>query len=128
VYHINEREISTKHGYAGMQLGFNYKVLAMRSSHISIIGSASTQMLVFTDAKEKINNNWISFEAKGTSRLNFNMMAGLAYTRNMSRGWDVSINPMLSYYFKEAGDRNLPYNTSRQSVGLTLMLSKTLSK
>lgn len=128
VYNINEREVSTTYGYTGLQLGFNYTVLAMRSSQLSIIGAASTQFLIFADAKEKLNNRWVSIEADGVRKLNFNMMIGLAYTRNLSRGWDVTMSPALSYYLKEPGNRNLPYNTSRQSMSLTFMLSKILSK
>jgi len=126
VYQISNSEISTKYGYGGIRLGATYYFWTTQGGRFNLAASAGAHYLMSSQVKEKINGQWISLSDENMSKVNYSFIIGVGYNINLSKGWELMINPALTYYLREIQDDRLPYNLNQQSFGLNIMLSKTL--
>ena len=128
VYEISEREISSKYGYAGIRLGASHYFWSNKRRRFNISAIAGVHYLVSADVKEKRNGNWVALRNDDLNKLNYTITIGAGYNINLSRGWELMINPALTYYLRKVKNKELPYDIDQQSLGLNFMLSKTFSR
>lgn len=126
VYAYTNREIANTFGYAGLRLTGTYYFWERGRSRFNFSASAGAHYLVSAQAKERINGQWIELNTDGMEKLNFNLSVGAGYSILFNKGWELQINPTLTYFMKNVKNENLPYSFNQQSIGLQLMLLKKL--
>jgi hypothetical protein len=126
VYETSQREISSKFGYAGIRLGATQYFWSTSRRRFNISAMAGAHYLVSADVKEKRNGNWVALNNDNLNKLNYTIMISAGYNINLSGGWELMINPALTYYVRKVKNSELPYDIDQQSLGLNFMLSKTL--
>ena len=128
VYEISQREISSKYGYAGIRLGATRYFWSTPRRRFNISAMVGTHYLVSADVKEKRNGNWVALKNEDLNNVNYSLMFGAGYNVNLSRGWELMINPAFTYYLRKVKNNDLPYEIDHQSFGLHFMLSKALGR
>jgi hypothetical protein len=126
VYENTEREMSNHYGYAGVRLGATYYFWKKERSRFNLTTSAGLHYLVLADIREKIAGEWVSLSNENLNRQNFSFAIGAGYNINLKQGWEIMINPVLTYFTQKVKNQELPYSFNQQLIGLNLMLSKTL--
>lgn len=126
VYAYTNREIANTFGYAGLRLTGTYYFWTGERSRFNFSASAGAHYLVSAQAKEKINGQWVELNDDGMEKLNFNLSVGAGYSILFNKGWELQINPTLTYFMKNVKNETLPYSYNQQSVGLQIMALKKL--
>ncbi|WKZ60330.1 MAG: hypothetical protein QY309_02370 [Cyclobacteriaceae bacterium] len=126
VYAYTNREIANTFGYAGLRLTGTYYFWTGERSRFNFSASAGAHYLVSAQAKERINGEWVELNSDNIEKLNYNLSVGAGYSMLFNKGWELQINPTLSYFIKNVKNEELPYSYNQQSVGLQLMLLKKL--
>lgn len=126
VYAYTNREIANTFGYAGLRLTGTYYFWTGERSRFNFSASAGAHYLVSAQAKERINGEWVELNSDNIDKLNYNLSVGAGYSMLFNKGWELQINPTLSYFIKNVKNEELPYSYNQQSVGLQLMLLKKL--
>jgi hypothetical protein len=127
VYQFTNREIANTFGYAGLRLTGTYYFWSRANSRFNFSASAGAHYLVSAQAKEKINGQWVELNPDSIDKLNYNVSVGAGYSMLFTKGWELQINPTLTYFVKNVKNEELPYSYNQQSVGLQVMLLKKLS-
>lgn len=127
VFEERNREITSRYGYGGLHLSGTYYFWTTPQRRFNIMASAGANYLVSARVQEKINNLWVALPTDNLNSMNYSMMVGVGYNLNLKKGWEVMINPSLTYYLREVKDKSLPYNLNQRSFGVMMMLSKTLN-
>ena len=128
IYETANREIASKYGYAGVRLGATHYFWSTSRTRFNVSGLAGVHYLVSSDVKEKLNGNWVSLSNDDLNKFNYTFMISAGYNINLARGWELMINPSLTYYLRKVKNSELPYDLNQQSLGLNFMLSKTLNR
>ncbi|MFZ5973739.1 MAG: hypothetical protein ACOYXA_19330 [Bacteroidota bacterium] len=126
VYEVNYREIRSRYNYAGLRLAATYYFWNTARSRWNLMAGVGTHYLVSASINEKVENRWQSLPEDNLNRANVSLTVGGGYNILFNRGWELMINPSLTYYLREARSQSLPYSMNQRSAGVTLMLSKTL--
>lgn len=126
VYAYTNREIANTFGYAGLRLTGTYYFWTGERSRFNFSASAGAHYLVSAQAKERINGEWVELNSDNIEKLNYNLSVGAGYSMLFNKGWELQINPTLTYFMKNVKNEELPYSFNQQSVGLQLMLLKKL--
>jgi hypothetical protein len=128
VYKVNDSQISSKYGYGGLKLGATYYFLSTARSRFNINATAGAHYLFTAEVREKINGEWVEFGNENLEKMNYSLMIGAGYNISIAQGWELMINPALTYYLKSANNESLPFSQRPRFFGLNFMLSKTLGK
>ena len=126
VYAYTNREIANTFGYAGLRLTGTYYFWTGERSRFNFSASVGAHYLVSAQAKERINGEWVELNSDNIDKLNYNLSVGAGYSMLFNNGWELQINPTLTYFMKNVKNEELPYSFNQQSVGLQLMLLKKL--
>jgi hypothetical protein len=126
VYAYTNREIANTFGYAGLRLTGTYYFWTGERSRFNFSASAGAHYLVSAQVKEKINGQWIELNPDNIEKLNYNLSVGAGYSILFNKGWELQINPTLTYFMKNVKNEELPYSYNQQSVGLQIMALKKL--
>ncbi len=126
VYAYTNREIANTFGYAGLRLTGTYYFWTGERSRFNLSASAGAHYLVSAQVKEKINGQWIELNPDNIEKLNYNLSVGAGYSIHFNKGWELQINPTLTYFMKNVKNEELPYSYNQQSVGLQIMALKKL--
>ncbi|MBX2968455.1 MAG: hypothetical protein KF803_03715 [Cyclobacteriaceae bacterium] len=126
VYAYTNREIANTFGYAGLRLTGTYYFWTGERSRFNFSASAGAHYLVSAQAKERINGEWVKLNSDNIEKLNYNLSVGAGYSMLFNKGWELQINPTLTYFMKNVKNEELPYSYSQQSVGLQIMALKKL--
>lgn len=126
VYAYTNREIANTFGYAGLKLTGTYYFWSSERSRFNFSVAAGAHYLVSAQAKERIHGQWVELNPDNIEKLNYNVSVGAGYSLLFNKGWELQINPTLTYFMKNVKNENLPYSFNQQSVGLQLMLLKKL--
>ncbi len=118
--------MSNHYGYAGVRLGATYYFWKKERSRFNLTTSAGLHYLVLADIREKTAGEWVSLSNENLNRQNFSLAIGAGYNINLKQGWEIMINPVLTYFTQKVKNQELPYSFNQQLIGLNLMLSKTL--
>ncbi len=128
VYELNFREIRSKYNYAGLRLAATYYFWNTTRSRWNLMAGAGTHYMVAASVKEKTETGWTLLPEDNLNRTNFSFTLGGGYNWLLNHGWELQVNPSLTYYIKEAKSQSLPYSMNQRSAGITLMVSKTLGR
>lgn len=109
------REVATERNWK-----YKIKKMIISESGITMLNRFSAQ------AKERINGEWVELNSDNIEKLNYNLSVGAGYSMLFNKGWELQINPTLTYFMKNVKNEELPYSFNQQSVGLQLMLLKKL--
>ncbi len=126
VYKFTTREITNTFGYAGLKLTGTYYFWQRARSRFNFSASAGTHYLVSAHVKEKVNGKWVELNPDSIDKLNYNVSVGAGYSMLFNKGWELQVNPTLTYFMKNVKNEELPYSYNQQSVGLQIMLLKKL--
>lgn len=126
VYATSDREISSRYEYAGIKLGITQYFWSTARRRFNVSATAGAHYLVSAEVNEKVNGRWISLDHGALNKLNYTVMFSGGYNLNLNKGWELMINPALTYYVRKVSSRALPYSIQQQSFGLNVMLSKAL--
>lgn len=126
VYAIENREISGKYHYGGARLAATYYFWTTQHSRFNLTASLGVHYLLSSTVKEKINDEWITISNGSNNTMNYSFSAGAGYNIMMGRGWELMINPVLTWQLREIKSREVPYSLREEALGLNFMLSKTL--
>jgi len=128
VYHTENREVSAQYKYAGLRLAATYYFWATTRSRFNLTASMSTLYLTHANVKEYVGGEWVSLPTKDLNTMNYSFSTGAGYNYDFGQGWELMINPTLTWYLKEVKDKSLPFSLRQEALGLNFMLSKTLGK
>ena len=126
VYETATREFSNRYRYVGFRFGATQYFWANTRRRFNISTMIGAQYLASANIREKINGTWTPVSNSGLNKLNYTAMLGVGYNLNLNRGWELMINPSITYYLRSVKNAELPYNFRQQSYGLNLMLSKEI--
>jgi hypothetical protein len=128
VYHIDNSEISSKYSYGGIKLGATYYFLSSARSRFNVNTIMGAHYLIVADVKQKINGQWVDLNNQNMEKMNYSLMIGAGYNIRIHQGWELMLNPTITYYLKNVNSENLPYSQRPRFFGFNFMLSKTLGK
>lgn len=128
LYHVDSREISSRYSYGGIRIAGTYYFWSTPRRRFNLTASVGAHYLLKAKVQERINEQWITLSNENLNRLNYSFSAGAGYNINLNKGWELMINPSLTYYFKEVKSQDVPYLLTEESLGLNFMLSKTLGR
>lgn len=128
VYHVDHREITSKYGYGGVRLGGTYYFWSTPRRRFNIAATAGVNYLVSARVKEKINGQWVSLNDGNFNKVNYNFMVAAGYNLNLTKGWELLVNPALTYFLRDVKNEELPYKLNQRSFGLVIMLSKSFER
>lgn len=126
VYEIANREIASRYSYGGLRVGATYYFWSTTHGRFNFNAIAGLHYLLASETTEKINGEWSTLPDENPDKVNYNLMIGAGYNLNLNKGWELMINPSLTFFLKDVKVNNVPYNINQRSVGLNIMLSKTL--
>jgi opacity protein-like surface antigen len=126
IYEVANREISSKYGYGGITLSGTYYFWSTARRRFNFSAGIGAHFLLTETTREKLKGNWIPLNNESTNSTNYSFRIGAGYNINLNKGWELMINPTLTYYLRQVKSDRLPYNADQQSAGLNIMLSKTL--
>ena len=126
VYQETDRESKSKYTYGGIRFGATYYFLSTSQGRFNIAAAAGVNYLLSSTVKEKIDGQWITLSNDDLNKLNYSIMAGAGYSMTFSKGWELMINPSLTYNLRQVKNNQLPYQLNQRPFGLNVMLSKTL--
>lgn len=126
VFEIIDREVKSKINYGGLRLSGTFYFWANARRRFNLQAAASTYYILKSNVQEKIDNRWTDLTSNNQDKLNFAMTIGGGYNLWLSQGWELMINPTLTYYLKEVKNAQLPYNVSQRTLGLNFTLSKMI--
>lgn len=128
VYHIDNSEISSNYSYGGIKLGATYYFLSSARSRFNANATLGAHYLIAAEVKEKINGQWVDLNNQDLEKMNYSLMIGAGYNISLHQGWELMLNPTVTYYLKNVNSENLPYSQRPRFFGFNFMLSKTLGK
>jgi hypothetical protein len=128
VYRVQSREITSRYTYGGLRLGGTYYFWTNRKRRFNLAASAGVHYLLSARVREKVNGEWVILNNDNLNTINYSLMAGAGYNLNLNRGWELLINPTYTYFLREVKNNELPYDLNQRSVGLNIMLSRTLGR
>ena len=128
VYQETDRESSSKYTYGGVRLAATYYVLATPRGRFNVGAGVGINYLLSSEVKEKSDGQWITLSNEGLNKLNYSLTAGAGYNITFKRGWELMINPVLTYNLRQVKNNQLPYQLNQRPFGLNVMLSKTLGE
>jgi opacity protein-like surface antigen len=126
VYAIETREVSANYNYGGVRLGATYYFWSTPRTRFNMTASFGAHYMLSSKVKEKINDEWITINNESVNKVNYSFSAGAGYNIMMGKGWELMINPMLTWYLKEIKSQEVPYSVREEALGLNFMLSKTI--
>jgi hypothetical protein len=71
-----------------------------------------------------INGNWVAIENSALNKATFSFMLGAGYSYRFTGGWELMINPNITYITGKGNGYKQLSNTNQRSQGLNLMVSK----
>ncbi len=126
VYATESREISGNYHYGGARLAATYYFWATQRSRFNLTATLGVHHLLSSTVKEKINDEWITVSNESNNPLNYSFSAGAGYNMMVGKGWELMINPVLTWQLREIKSQEVPYSLREEALGLNFMLSKTL--
>lgn len=126
VYAIENREVSSSYNYGGVRLAATYYFWSAPRSRFNLSAALGAHYLLSATVKEKINDEWVTLSNDQLNRMNYSFTAGAGYNIMMGKGWELMINPTLTWFLKEIKSHDVPYSVREEAMGLNFMLSKTL--
>lgn len=128
VYQTDSREFSNKYSYIGLRFGATQYFWTNSKRRFNISAMMGTNYLASSTVKEKVTSNWTSINTRNLNKINYTATLGVGYNIYLQKGWELMINPSITYYLRSVKTAELPYNFRQQSYGLNLMLSKEIGK
>jgi hypothetical protein len=126
VYELAYREIQSRYDYAGIRLAATYYFWQGGRSRFNLMGGVSSHLLMSARVQERVGNAWVDLSEKRLNRTNYSASIGAGYSKMFGKGWEVHVNPTYTYFLREAKSQSVPYSLNQRSIGLMLMLSKSL--
>lgn len=126
VYRITDRKISNRYSFGGVRVGATYYFWSGVRGRFNLTAAAGVHYLIQAEVKEKIDQRWAKLSSKDLSKVNYSFMLGAGYNIRLQKGWELMINPALTFYLKDLKSGDLPYHVREESFGVNFMLSKTL--
>lgn len=127
VYELNTTEISADYTYSGLRLTATYYFWATPRGRFNLTAGGGINYLISSDIREKSNGQWVTVTDDYLNKTNYSLSISGGYNIKLGQGWELLINPILTYYPARERIRDLPFDFHQKSYGLNLMLSKNLS-
>lgn len=127
VYELNTTEITADYTYSGLRLTATYYFWATSRTRFNLTAGGAMNYLISSEIKEKSNGQWVPVSEDYLNQINYSFSISGGYNILFGKGWELLINPMLTYYPAHERIRDLPFDFQQKSYGLNLMLSKNIS-
>ena len=128
VYEETDRESKSKYTYGGIRLAATYYFLSTPRGRFNIAAAAGVNYLLSSTVKEKVDGRWITLSNDELNKVNYSLIVGAGYNITFNKGWELMINPALTYNLRQVRNNQLPYQLNQRPFGLNVMLSKTLGR
>jgi hypothetical protein len=126
VYQEIDGESKSKYTYGGIRLGATYYFLSTSGGRLNIAAAAGLSYLLSSTVKEKTDGQWITLSNEDLNKVNYSVIVGAGYNITFNKGWELMINPSLTYNLRQVKNNQLPYQLNQRPFGLNIMLSKAL--
>jgi hypothetical protein len=126
VYALENREVSSHYNYGGVRFGATYYFWSTPRTRFNMTATFGAHYLLSANVKAKVNGEWMAMSNENLNTINYSFSAGAGYNIMMGKGWELMINPMLTWYLREVKSQDVPYSVREEALGLNFMLSKTI--
>lgn len=126
VYVVSNREVSSVYNYGGIRIAASYYFWQRARHRFNITGSASVHQMLSSRIREKIDNRWTTRSGDGINKSNISLGVSAGYNLMFAPGWELMINPSLTYFITEVKSNELPYKMNQRAVGLQATIFKTI--
>ena len=124
VYVVNSTEMKSKITFGNIRLGATYYFWQRARSRFNLSVFGGIDFVVASKVQEQRNGSWIESGSGNIDKMNYNLGLSGGYNMNLSRGWELTINPMLTYYPLKNNQKEQLFSFDQRSYGLNIMLSK----
>jgi hypothetical protein len=126
VYELSTTEITTNYTYGGMRLTGTYYFWYNARGRFNLTAGASLNSLLDAKIHENSNGEWIDVSDDYKNKTNYSLSISGGYSFIFRKGWELMVNPVLTYYPSNEQIRDLPFGVQRKSYGLNFSLLKNL--
>jgi hypothetical protein len=127
VYDMHDANITSQYSYGGVRISGTYYFWSRPKRRFNITAGAGIDQLLSSSLEENIDGESIPKNGDYLKNPNYNFVIGAGYNIRFRRGWELMINPTMTYYLLKEKSEDSLYNFNQRSYGLNFMLSKTIS-
>jgi hypothetical protein len=126
VYELSTTEITTNYTYGAMRLTGTYYFLYNARGRFNLTAGAGLNSLLDAKIYENSNGEWVDVSDDYENKTNYSLSISGGYSFILRKGWELMVNPVLTYYPSNEQIRDLPFGVQRKSYGLNFTLLKNL--
>jgi hypothetical protein len=124
VYAITIAQVKTKLNYGGARIGATYYFWNKPKRRFNISATGGSNFLLSSDVRMNVDGNWVEIENSALNKTTFSFMLSAGYSYRFTGGWELMINPNITYLTGRGNGYQQLSNTNQRSQGLNIMVSK----
>ncbi len=126
VYALATSEKDAAFTKGGVRLMATYYFRANPVRRFSLSAGAGVNYLLSAKLTERSTGNVLSSDDYLDDRINYSIFVAAGYNVMLGKGWEVMFSPMLNYNLKKISTGQQPFEFTKRSYGMSVMLSKAL--